>query len=419
MSRRHGVVALSFLAWFVAYTDRVNISVAAVGMQEQLGWTPSEKGLVLSSFFVGYMLFMVAGGWFARRYGGYRVLGLAVLAWTVFTLLTPLAASTSLGVLLAARIGMGLGEAAVYPATIELYTRWVPATERARAVARMLSGIPLGTVVGLLATGWLLGRYPWSAAFYSFGALGIVWVALWFTQASNDPATDRRVGAEERALLAKAAEPAGSATKAPTMGQLLRHPPVWAMFLGHFAANWTLYVLLTWLPSYFRDVQHSSIAGAGVLSAAPWLAMFASANVAGVLSDRMIRRGVSVTFTRKLMQLIGLLGPAVFLVALRDVHSPTVALVLLCGATASNGFTWSGFAPNSLDLSPQHASVITGMSNTFATIPGIVGVAVTGWLVQVTHSYTSAFVLAGAVSVVGALAYAVLFDARPVAISGS
>jgi ACS family sodium-dependent inorganic phosphate cotransporter len=416
MRRRHIVVALCFLAWFVAYTDRVNISVAAVAMQEQLHWSQSQKGLVLSSFFVGYMLFMIAGGWFARRYGGHLVLGLAVLGWTAFTLLTPLAATTSLGVLVAARIGMGLGEAALYPATIELYTRWVPVTERARAVARMLSGIPLGTVGGLLATGWIVGRYPWSAAFYSFGVLGVAWLALWFTQARNDPASDPRVTATERALLHTVAEDAAETGGAP-IGRLLRHPAVWAMFVAHFASNWTLYVLLSWLPSYFREVQHISVGGAGLMSAAPWLAMFAATNGAGALSDRMIRRGVSLTFTRKLMQGIGLVGPAVFLLALRDVSSPTLALVLLCGATATLGFAWSGFAPNSLDLAPKHASVLIGMSNTFATIPGIVGVAVTGWLVDVTHTYTAAFVLAAVVSVVCALVYAVLFDARAIGVA--
>ena len=80
LARRHVLVALTFLACFIAYTDRVNISVAAIAMKEDLGWTQTEKGLVLSSFFVGYMLFMFASGWLATRYGGKRVLGLAVLA---------------------------------------------------------------------------------------------------------------------------------------------------------------------------------------------------------------------------------------------------------------------------------------------------------------------------------------------------
>ncbi|HEX7375412.1 MAG TPA: MFS transporter, partial [Steroidobacteraceae bacterium] len=77
-TRRGVLVAMTFLACVVAYTDRVNISVAAVTMKEQLGWSQTEKGLVLSSFFIGYLLFMLASGWLATRYGGKRVLGVAV-----------------------------------------------------------------------------------------------------------------------------------------------------------------------------------------------------------------------------------------------------------------------------------------------------------------------------------------------------
>ena len=116
--RRHTVMLLCFLALFIAYTDRVNISVAAVAMREQLGWTQTTKGLVLSAFFIGYMLFMIASGWLASRYGGKRVLAAAVVIWSVFTLLTPWAAIHSIAVLVAVRIGLGIGEAAVAPATL-------------------------------------------------------------------------------------------------------------------------------------------------------------------------------------------------------------------------------------------------------------------------------------------------------------
>jgi ACS family sodium-dependent inorganic phosphate cotransporter len=90
-----------------------------------------------------------------------------------------------------------------------------------------------------------------------------------------------------------------------------------------------------------------------------------------------------------------------------------LALVLLCGATGALGFTWSGFPPSALDLAPRHASLLVGFSNTIGTIPGIVGVAVTGWLVDATGTYAAAFVLTASISAVGALVYALFFDARP------
>ena len=412
LARRHVLVALSFLACFIAYTDRVNIAVAAVAMQEDLGWTQTQKGLVLSSFFVGYLLFMFASGWLATRYGGKRVLGLAVLAWSAFTLLTPLAAALSITALVATRICMGIGEAAMFPAAYEMFGRWVPMTERTRAVARLLSGIPLGTLFGLMVTGWIVKRYDWPMAFYSFGVVGLLWAGVWFASISNDPASDPRISPQERRLL-QAEEPATRDTGPVPWRRLLLRVPTWAMVTAHFATTWSLYVLLSWMPSYFREVHGLSIANAGLFSAASWLAMFVVTNIAASISDRMIRRGASVTLTRKLMQYVGLIGSAAFLLATRDIHSPMLALALLCGGTGALGCTWSGFSPSGLDLAPRHAALLVGFSNTIGTIPGVVGVAVTGWLVDVTGTYSAAFILTASISTVGALVYGVFFDARP------
>ncbi|MFO1394618.1 MAG: ACS family MFS transporter [Steroidobacteraceae bacterium] len=409
--RRWSIVALCFLACFIAYTDRVNISVAAVAMREELGWTQTEKGLVLSSFFVGYMLFMYPSGWLARRYGGHVVLGVAVIAWSVFTLLTPAAAAVSVGTLVAARICMGLGEAAIFPATVELFSRWIPTVERTRAIARFLSGIPVGTVVGLSATGWIVARWHWGWAFYAFGAVGLLWAAAWFLRASNDPARDAGVAPAERAEIEAGTRDALGSSKLP-LSRLLGMPAIWAMFAAHFATTWTLYVLISWLPSYFREAQGLDIGNSGLYSAAPWLAMFLVTNVAAQYADRMIRNGVPVTRVRKLMQCLALVGSAGFLLVDRGAESPGAALAALCGAAGVLGCAWSGYAPNGLDLDPRHAAQITGLSNTIATIPGIVGVAVTGWLLDLTGSYSAIFVLTAAVCGLGALAYALAFDAE-------
>ena len=174
-------------------------------------------------------------------------------------------------------------------------------------------------------------------------------------------------------------------------------------------------MLLSWLPSYFHDVQRLSIASAGIFSAAPWLAMFIASNVAAVLTDRMILRGVSVSTTRKVMECGGLLISAGFLLLLREVHTPAIALALLCVATAALGMSWSGFAPSFLDVAPRHGALLYGFSNTFATIPGIIGVKVTGGLLDVTGTYSAPFLLAAAVAGLGAVVFALFFEARELA----
>ena len=120
------VVLLCSAAVFIAYIDRTNISVASIAMKEQFRWTETTKGFVLSSFFIGYLILQIASGTLANKYGGKIVLGVAVIWWSLFTILTPPAAFLSFPALIAARIALGLGEAAVFPASINMIGRWVP-----------------------------------------------------------------------------------------------------------------------------------------------------------------------------------------------------------------------------------------------------------------------------------------------------
>jgi ACS family sodium-dependent inorganic phosphate cotransporter len=407
------VLILCFLALLIAYTDRVNISVAAVAMREQLGWTQTTKGFVLSAFFVGYMLFMIVSGWLAHRYGGKRVLAVAVVIWSVFTLLTPWAATHSIAVLIAVRIGLGIGEAAVLPAAFELFGRWVPSHERTRAVARYLSGIPCGQVLGFIGTGWIIAQWGWPMAFYVFGAIGLLWVAVWLPKVTDDPRADPHISPEELRLLQGQCA-AAEEQRAIPWRRYLTALPVWAIFVTHFCNNWALYLLISWLPSYFREALGLSISNASLFAAAPWLATFVTANLTAITADKAIASGVPVILVRRLSISVALVGIAVFLMLARDVHSPTMALTLVCAATGCLGIGMAGFLPNWLDIAPRHSAVLVGISNTIATIPGIAGVAITGWLIDTTGTYSSAFLLTAAVSVGGAMFYLLFGSARPI-----
>ena len=123
------MVAMCAMATFICYIDRVNISVAIIPMAEEFGWDRGTQGLVMSSFFAGYLLTQVAGGWLADRFGGKTVLGFGVLFWSAFTIITPPAAFAGLTFLLISRVGMGLGEAVTFPSIYSLFSRWLPITE--------------------------------------------------------------------------------------------------------------------------------------------------------------------------------------------------------------------------------------------------------------------------------------------------
>jgi ACS family sodium-dependent inorganic phosphate cotransporter len=361
-------------------------------MRSQFGWSETQKGVVLSSFYVGYIVLMLASGALANRFGGKIVLGVAVVWWSLFTALTPVAASMSLPVLVSARVALGLGEAAVFPASMNMIGRCVPVLERSRAVAAVTSSVYAGTVFALPVTGWLVQSYGWPVPFYAYGAIGLLWAVTWFARVERGSAS----------------QPPVSATPTPIpWGKLLKLPAVWAIVVGHFCSNWPLYLIGAWLPSYFVRTFGVSVMNAGLLSAAPSLAAFLMANAGGYFADRLLRLGRSTTFVRKLMQAVGLCAGAVFLLLLPGAPSVTIGLILLCCAAGSFGITISGFAPNSLDIAPRHADVIWGISNTFATLPGIFGVFLTGWLVDRTGSFAAPFFVTAGVCLFGAVVFLV------------
>ena len=388
------VVLLCSAAVFIAYIDRTNISVASIAMKEQFHWTETTKGYVLSSFFIGYLILQVASGTLANRYGGRIVLGGAVIWWSLVTIVTPPAALYSFSALIAARIALGLGEAAVFPASINMIGRWVPPARRSRAVAICSSGLSLGTVVSLPLTGALVKSRGWPAPFYVFGVIGLLWAVIWFMSVSAGRAT---FGDEDRETPA--------ARVGIPYARIARTPAVWAIITCHFANNWLLYLLLAWLPSYFKSTFGVSLTNAGLLSAAPWLCTFVTANISGIAADRMLASGRSAGFTRKLLQTLGIGGSACFLLLLPHVTSASAGVVVMCCASGMLGLCQAGFAANGFDIAPRYADVIWGISNTFATIPGIVGVAITGWLVERTGSYDTPFLVSAGIAFAATVVY--------------
>lgn len=412
--KRATVLVLCFLATFVCFLDRVNMSVAVIAMQQEFGWTESTKGLVLASFFVGYLIFQVPSGRLASRFGGRYVMAAAIIWWSVFTMLTPLAAMISLPLLLLARIGMGLGEAATFPAAYNLGARWFPPVERSRFVGVLLSGIPVGTLFALLSTGPIVSAWGWQWVFYLFGVIGLVLATVWLVLIRNSPAEHPGVSPAERALIEKDGIASTRGVRVTPWKKLLSQPAVWALIFNHFCCNWILYVLLTWLPSYFNQTQGLSLINAGLFSAAPWLVMVVCGNAATAAADALIKRGVDVTLVRKGFQVAALLGAAVSLLLVRGVTDPGQAMALMCTALGALGMSWAGFSPNHLEIAPDHADVLVGLSNTAGSIPGALGVAVTGWLIDRTGSFDTPFFASACIAGAGAVTWLMFSTARKI-----
>lgn len=405
--RRTVLVALCFAAVFICYVDRVNISLAIVAMTQEFGWTKTTSGFVMSSFFIGYLITQVPGGVLAGRYGGKWVLAGGVLFWSLFTALTPPAAYAGFAVLIAARIAMGMGEGVTFPSIYALFARWVPASHRSRAAGLVFSAIPLGVVTAQLATPLLVTSFGWPWAFYAFALLGPLWWLAWHPLAASSPAEDPRVSeAELRELAGNAAPDAVPA--APSYRALLGSTAVWAIVIGHFCNNWSGYVMLSWAPFYLLERFGVDFHAIGLYVMVPSIVSFLCLNGAGALGDTLIARGVSVTAVRKIMMTVGFGGPALALLALTQVETVEAAVAVMCASTLFNSAVAAGFICNHLDIAPRHAGALMGLSNTAGTIPGVIGVTFSGWLVDVTGSWSIVFLVAAGVKLFG-LAFFLVF----------
>jgi ACS family sodium-dependent inorganic phosphate cotransporter len=407
---RRTVVLLAFLAVVVCYLDRVNLSVAIIPMAAELGWNLETQGRVLSAFFVGYLILQIAGGRLADRVGGKVVLGAGVLLWSCFTILTPLAAFAGLVPLLLARIGLGLGEAVTFPSIYTIFARWVPLVERSRAVGVTNSGIPLGTIAGLLITPYIVKVFGWPWAFYLFGGFGLLWFLLWQRGVTSSPADHPRVTREELAVI-----DAGTgrlASSSPPWKALFTNAAVWALIVAHFCNNWSLYVLLSWLPTFVNKGLGVNYAAVGVFTMMPHIASFVFFNLAGSVADRLIARGMDVGGVRKLMMTIAFGGLGVALLVVGYVHTAWMAIAIMSAGTALGSFVVGGFSVNHMDIAPRHAGTLMGVTNTAGTIPGVVGVYVTGVILQATGSWTLVFQLTAAVTIAGLVVFLLFGSGR-------
>ncbi|KAG9408308.1 Kinesin- protein 11 [Aphanomyces cochlioides] len=401
MLRRHEMVLLCTVGTMLCYADRTNIGVALPSFEPD----HDKQGRILSAFFYGYICTQMLGAHWASLYGAKRVLLVGVFVWTVFDLLTIPAASSSTWVLCVVRAGMGLGEGILFPTMHVVAATWYPQSERSRLIATVSSGVDLGTILSMLIAPLLLSAFGWRTIFLSFGGLSALWL-IWFgCRAASKPETDPLITTNEKAaILAQRDTPA--LNKSISTRHLLTSRAVWAIYCSHFALNYGWYVLLGWLPLYFRLKLHIPLASSGFSSACPYIAGYVGILVWGYVSDKWIQRGQRPLVVRKVMNAVGLVGAALCLVLLRFAHSTTVAVVLLSLTLFLARAATMGYWVHMVDMAPGYAGHIMGMSNTIGTLSGIVGNLFTGWMLgRSEENWDVVFGVAASILVWGAIMF--------------
>jgi MFS transporter, ACS family, hexuronate transporter len=410
--RRHLVVFLLFLAGIINYMDRSALSIAAPAVAADLHLQPSELGLIFSSFFFGYAIFNFIGGYLSDRAGAHRVFSLAMGVWSVFCGLTGLAAGFVSMLLI--RIGFGIGEGPFSATANKVVSNWFPRREAAGAIGMANGGTPLGGAIAGPLVGLCVVQFGWRVSFFVVAAIGLVWLVFWLSLASNSPDTDSRVSAEERRDIA-ADRPAALAPHegpAAGLGGFLRDPIVLATAFAFFGYNYVLFFFLTWFPSYLTMARGLSLRDMSIVTVIPWILGCVGLIGGGFLSDAIYRRTGDALFSRKVILTVclGVAALSIILAGLMTTAASAVALVAVavCALYLTGSIYWAIVQDT---VPAEHVGGVGGFVHGLANTAGIIGPAVTGYLVQATGSFTSAFVLAGAIAVLGVLAVLVFVRA--------
>ena len=402
------------------------LSVAAIPMAAEFGWSNSVVGQFQSALFLGFLLTQLPGGTLSKRFTGRTVLKAAVLMWSLGHALTPLGASLGVYPLCAARLAVGLGQGLAPTALTDVLARNVPPSFRARAAGAVFTGFNVGAVLSLVVTPISIDKLGWQPIFYAIGGLGVFWCVAWdgLSETRREREMDAMLrGREEQeggggmplwdAMVGRGAGPGDAGIP---WGAFFASSAVWAVIAGHFADNWGKFALTTWMPTFFHDSLGVDTDAAALLTVLPLALGIGVACFASPQSDALIARGWPVTQVRKLMMGLALFGPAAFLGG-ACVFGGSDPLVLVCLLTCAMGV--SRFAVASLycihqDMNPAFAGTLLGITNTFGALAGVLSAVATGIIEDRSGSWNlSLFLPAMVVYCVGGIAWLVYADATP------
>lgn len=402
------IILLLFIGGGISYLDRAALSIAAPMIAHDLSLDPARLGIVFSSFFFGYALFCFVGGYASDKIGPKNVFSIAMTVWSVFCGLT--AVATGLVSLLVIRVIFGMGEGPFSSTASKLVSNWFPRHEQASAVGLANAGQPLGAAMAGPVVGFIAVAAGWRISFVVIAVVGLIWTVAWLICATDRPSQHRWLDATDKQAAAQVVpDPAAATEAALPLGAYLRRPAILATAFAFFGYAYILYFFLSWFPTYLATVQHLSIQRMGFVNAIPWLIGFIGLGSGGFVADAIYRRTGNALFARKLI-LVGSLAIAAVCVALAGIVTSIVSVVALMAVSVFFMYlTGNTYFAIILDtVPPARVGGVGGFVHLIANLAGIVAPSATGFLIEGTGSFSSAFVLTGAIAICGAVSVAVL-----------
>lgn len=419
---RHGVVFLLFVLTALNYADRATLSIAGPDISSQFGLNKIQMGYILSAFGWSYAIAQLPGGWLLDRFGTKRVYFWSILLWSLFTLLQGFVGFLTAGLAMVSLFGlrflMGAAEAPSFPGNSRIVAAWFPTTERGTASAVFNSAQYFATVIFAPIMAWITHQYGWPSVFWFMGGLGVMMAIIWL-KVIRSPRDHPRVNAAELhhiesggglVDLEKVAVDASTGRNPvswDSIRQLLSNRMLLGIYLGQYCITTLTFFFITWFPTYLIEQRGMSILKAGFMASLPALCGFFGGILGGTISDGMLKRGFSLTASRKTPIVIGMLT-AVSMIICNYVQADWLVVALMALAFFGKGIGALGWAVVA-DTSPKEiAGLSAGLFNTFGNTAAITTPIVIGYILQWTGSFNGALMFVAANALGAIFCYLVL-----------
>ncbi len=380
------VVFLMFLAILINFVDRGNLSIAAPLLKDEWHISASRFGLLFSAFFWTYTAMQFVSGWLVDRLDAGILLAIGFLIWSLATAATGLVPGFAL--LLVMRMLLGIGESIIFPSCSKILAKGLPEHARGFANGVLIAAIRCGAIAGTFGGGFLMTKYGWRPAFIWIGLVSLLWLPAWLRWMPRE-------GGRKQA----------SAPSVPAFAAILRTRSFWGTSAGTFCSNYLLYFMVTWLPLYLVREFHLSMAGMVRIAGIYYVTDASAAFATGWLTDLWIRNGGTPTLVRKSAMALGFAIAAVAIGGCAGANAHTY-LGFLLAAGIGNGISGSGVWAFCQTLAgAEAAGRWTGLQNGLGNFAGVIGPALTGYLVERTGNFRAALLVASALAVAGGFAW--------------
>jgi sugar phosphate permease len=392
------VLGLLCLMYFLTYLDRVNISTAMASNQflKEIPLTKTQAGLIFSAFAYPYLLFQISGGWVADKFGARIALTICGIIWAGATIMTGMV--HGLVMMFVARVVLGFGEGATFPTATRAMSYWMPKSKRgyAQGITHAFSRLGNSVTPWLVAT--LIAAISWRGSFIVVGFVSLFWALLWGLYFRNDPRQHRAITDEELTVLPPYAEKKGT-VQVPWKRLGLRMIPV---IVVYFCYGWTLWLFLSWIPSFFKNEYHLDLQSSALFSSGVFFAGVLGDTLGGIVSDKLFERTKDLNIARRNLVAVMMTLCCLSLVPVLFTNDIKIVTLALSAGFFCAEFTIGPMWAIPMDIAPKFSGTASGMMNTGSAFAAIVSPVVFGYIVDKTGHWTWPFMGSMALMLFGA-----------------